>query len=132
VLAVGPELGRPLRMAVLRPHESADQPMYALENDAQTFHVAAITGDGRVVSVASVMADPHPRDPHPGDWRVRGMATDPQQRGRGLMREGGATRVWCNARIAARSFYERAGFSVEGEQFEIPEIGPHLLMAKAL
>jgi hypothetical protein len=40
--------------------------------------------------------------------------------------------VWCNARTPARGFYERAGFAVEGEEFELPEIGPHVLMTLAL
>ncbi len=40
--------------------------------------------------------------------------------------------MWCNARSGARTFYERAGFCVEGEEFEIAGIGPHFLMAKPL
>jgi predicted GNAT family N-acyltransferase len=36
--------------------------------------------------------------------------------------------VWCNARVRARSLYERAGFTVVSEEFDVPEIGPHLVM----
>lgn len=75
----------------------------------------------------------------PGAWRIRGMATVPEARGRGAGTavlsalaeyavSGGATRIWCNARIGARSLYERAGFRVVSERFEIPKIGPHYVM----
>jgi predicted GNAT family N-acyltransferase len=39
--------------------------------------------------------------------------------------------VWCNARTPARSLYERAGFTVASDEFELPEIGPHLVMELA-
>jgi ribosomal protein S18 acetylase RimI-like enzyme len=79
----------------------------------------------------------------PGAWRIRGMATIPEARGRGAGTavlsalvehavSNGATRIWCNARIGARSLYERAGFRVDSEQFEIPEIGPHYVMELAV
>lgn len=142
VLAVPAELARPLRMAVLRPDDPPERPMHAREHAPETVHVAALEGE-EVLSVGSVMPDPHPRDPRPGDWRLRGMATRPELRGRGIgalvlaecehrARLGGARRIWCNARTPARSFYGRGGLRVEGEEFEIPGIGPHLLMAKRL
>ena len=37
--------------------------------------------------------------------------------------------MWCNARVGARSFYERAGLAVHGEPFDVPPIGMHLLMS---
>jgi GNAT superfamily N-acetyltransferase len=143
VVAVGPEVGRPLRMAVLRPHQAAEVPMYPLEDDPGTLHLAAIGEDGGVLAVGSLMREPHPREPRPGDWRVRGMATLPALRGLGLgsavlaaceTRAAGAggKRLWCNARVGARGFYERAGLSVEGAVFEIAGIGPHVLMSKQL
>lgn len=36
--------------------------------------------------------------------------------------------LWCNARESAVSFYAKYGWSVEGELFEIPKIGPHYVM----
>jgi ribosomal protein S18 acetylase RimI-like enzyme len=44
----------------------------------------------------------------------------------------GATRVWCNARTPARSFYERAGLHVISEEFDIRDIGPHYVMERAV
>ena len=40
--------------------------------------------------------------------------------------------VWCNARINAVAFYKKEGFKIIGDEFEIPDIGPHFLMAKNL
>jgi ribosomal protein S18 acetylase RimI-like enzyme len=44
----------------------------------------------------------------------------------------GASRVWCNARTPARSLYERAGFCVVSEEFELPDIGPHFVMERKM
>lgn len=143
VAQVDATTGSALRMAVLRPHEAIDRPMYARERDAATLHFAALDKDQEVLSGGSVMAEAHPSDPRPYDWRIRGMATRPEQRGRGVgsavlaaieggARERGARRLWCNARVGARRFYERAGFTVEGEEYEIEGIGSHLLMSRTL
>ena len=117
--------------------------MYPREDDPATLHSAALGQDGTVLSVGSALAEAHPRDPRPGDWRIRGMATVPERRGEGLgaavldalesAAEGqGAARLWCNARIRAIPFYERAGWSVEGDEFELPQIGPHFVMSRRL
>jgi GNAT superfamily N-acetyltransferase len=101
---------------------------------------------GETIAGASVMREPFPEHPGPDDWRIRGMATRAHARGRGagglLLRmcvahaaaasgaSGGV--LWCNARVGARRFYERAGMAVAGDVFEISGIGPHLLMWQAL
>jgi GNAT superfamily N-acetyltransferase len=122
---------RALRQEVLRPHQSVEE----LASHEPTGAVAygAFAGD-QLVAVGLVGADGEP-----GDWRVRGMATRPDARGRGagtailqaLISHAiahGATRVWCNARVGALTLYERAGFVVASELFEPPDIGPHYRM----
>jgi hypothetical protein len=47
-------------------------------------------------------------------------------------RDRRATRLWCNAGVDARAFYERGGLIIEGVAFEIPTIGTHYLMSKSL
>ncbi len=142
VLAVEARVAQPLRMSVLRPGASPGQAMHEREHAPETVHIAAMRG-GEVLSVASVMPDPHPRRPAPGDWRLRGMATRAQERRTGLgglvlaecerlARAAGAARLWCNARTPAVSFYRRGGLEVEGEEFNVPGIGPHFLMSKLL
>jgi ribosomal protein S18 acetylase RimI-like enzyme len=149
VRRVAPDVLRPLRQAVLRPHQTLDDQVFAGDDASGAGHFAAFAGagaDGAPIGIASITPEPFPGagGPAPGDWRVRGMATDPQ-RGRGLgagaalldaclahAREHGGRRAWCNARTPARGFYERAGFVAEGEEFELPRIGPHYLMWRPL
>ena len=125
------EVTRPLRQAILRAHQTEAE--LAAHETADAYAVAAFEGD-RIVAVGFVVPEGE-RD----DWRVRGMATEPHARGRGAGRaildalvahakDQGADRIWCKARTRARSLYERAGFVVASDEFEVPVIGPHLIM----
>jgi len=122
---------RALRRDVLRPHQEIEE--LAAHEPAGAVAYGAFDG-GTLVAVGLVGPDGEP-----GGWRVRGMATTPTARGRGagaavleaLVRhalEQGATRIWCNARTPAVRLYERAGFRVASDEFELPEIGPHVVM----
>ena len=124
---------RPLRQAVLRPHQSLED--LAAHEAPDAFAVGVFYGD-ELISVGFVVPEGGP-----GDWRVRGMATAPAARGRGagaavldaLVAHAlaqGAQRIWCNARTRALSLYERAGFRVASDEFELPEIGPHHVMER--
>jgi ribosomal protein S18 acetylase RimI-like enzyme len=124
---------RPLRHAVLRPHETVES--LASHEPADAFAVGVF--DGRELIAVGFVAP----GGEPDAWRVRGMATVPSARGRGAGKAvldgllahavaAGASRVWCNARTPARSLYERAGFHAVSEEFEIPGIGPHFLMER--
>ena len=138
---------RPIRAGVLRPHQNAAELVFSGDDDALTRHFGAFDAEGNLVGVASIYredAPPELRDFAPQNaWRLRGMATLPAVRGRGVGREllenalswaksqGGAA-VWCNAREIAVPFYRKSGFEICGERFELPEIGPHFLMWRAL
>jgi GNAT superfamily N-acetyltransferase len=119
---------RPLRAAILREGRGPDSVVWPGDDDPRSGHVLL---DG--VAAGSVL----PQDD--GSWRVRGMATAPEARGRGLgarvlsellahARAHGATSIWCAARPAAMSLYERAGFVAVGEPWDDPELGPHQRM----
>jgi predicted GNAT family N-acyltransferase len=147
VMRVAPEIVRPLRQAVLRPHQTVADQVYPGDAVPGAAHFAAFAGDATTpVGVASIVPEGFPGagGARPGDWRVRGMATDPDG-GRGIgagalllracldhARAAGAARVWCNARAGVRGFYEREGFVVEGDEFTLPAIGPHFLMSLTL
>jgi len=126
---------RALRQAVLRPHERVED--MAAHEPAGAFAVGAFDGEA-LVAVGFIAADGEP-----GAWRVRAMATEPHARGGGAgravldalvahARAHGGSRVWCNARVGARSFYERAGWRIASEEFEIPGIGIHFVMERSL
>ncbi len=36
--------------------------------------------------------------------------------------------IWCNARTSAAPFYRSLGFREYGEEFDVPESGPHYVM----
>jgi GNAT superfamily N-acetyltransferase len=142
-IAIEAGTARPLRKDVLRPGSPLAELVYEHDDAPRTLHAAVLDRAGNPLAIGTVMADPHPRDPDGGDWRVRGMATREDVRGQGLgasvlaalerhAREQGARRLWCNARVGARRFYERAGWRAEGEPFEIAGIGPHYVMSKRL
>jgi uncharacterized protein (TIGR02453 family) len=125
------ELTRPLRQAVLRPHQSLAE--LASHEPAGSLAVGAFDGE-QLVGVGLVGPEGEP-----GTWRIRGMATVPEARGRGagtavlaaLVRHAaseGAAAVWCNARLRAIPLYERAGLEVVSDVFEPPAIGPHVRM----
>jgi GNAT superfamily N-acetyltransferase len=122
---------RALRKRVLRPHQTFAE--LAEHEPADGFAVGAYYGK-ELIAVGFVAPDGTP-----GSWRVRGMATTPEHRGRGAgtavlaalvthAAKQGAGRIWCNARVPARSLYERRGFKVCCEEFELPQIGPHYVM----
>jgi GNAT superfamily N-acetyltransferase len=122
---------RALRQAVLRPHQTVEE--LADHEPAGAVAFGAFQGS-ELVAVGLVGPDGEP-----GDWRVRGMATAPQARGRGagsailnaLVQHAiahGAARIWCNARTPALTLYQRAGFVVASDEFEPPDIGPHYRM----
>jgi GNAT superfamily N-acetyltransferase len=135
VLQIPVEQTRALRQSVLRAHESLEQ--LAADEPADVYAVGVFR-DGALAAVGFVAPDGPP-----GSWRVRAMATVAEARGHGLggavlealvrhAREHGGVRVWCNARSRARAFYERAGFDVTSQEFEIEPIGPHFVMERSL
>ena len=142
---VGPapiEEVRVLRQRLLRPHQRAQELVFDGDDDPDTLHAGAFRGD-RLVAVASIARDVSDDAPGPNAWRVRGMATEDRDRGTGLgravlgrclehARERGGRVVWCNARTGAIGFYERLGFEVVSEVFDVPVIGPHVRMARPI
>lgn len=73
-------------------------------------------------------------------WQLRGMATATEYHGHGLgrrlfayaleeaRRQQPEWPIWCNARVSAIGFYERVGWEVVSEEFEIAYAGPHKKM----
>ena len=113
---------------MLRPGQPPESVVWAGDDDPRAGHILI---DG--LAVGSVL----PQDD--GSWRVRGMATAPEARGRGLgtrvlaelldhARQHEAALVWCNARPAAEPLYARAGFTVVSATFDVPGVGPHRRM----
>jgi GNAT superfamily N-acetyltransferase len=137
---VDAEVTYSLRQRVLRPGRPPGAARFAIDDDPSTASFAARAPDGEVVATAVVYPEPCPWLPDRlGAWRLRGMATAPDCRGRGIgtrvlqtalahVAAAGGDIVWCNARVPARRLYERAGFRTHGAPWDDPEIGPHIAM----
>lgn len=125
-----------LRKAVLRagmPDVSAEFPG---DNDPRVRHFAAIH-EGRAVGCLTLIPSTFEGK---AAWQLRGMAVDPAFQGAGLghrllvlavttMAQDAATVWWCNARVSAVGFYQKHGWKIVSEVYEIPPIGPHYKMA---
>ena len=123
---------RPLRALILREAGPPESAVWPGDDDPRAGHYAVLGEDGAALAVGSVVVEG-------GGWRVRGMATAPEARGRGLgavvlaallehALEHGGGLVWCNARPRAESLYARAGFVAVGEPWVDPLTGPHRRM----
>jgi ribosomal protein S18 acetylase RimI-like enzyme len=44
----------------------------------------------------------------------------------------GGERTWFNAREVATGFYKKMGYEVIGNEFGIPDVGPHYVMHKIM
>ena len=94
------------------------------DNLPGTFHVGALDGH-TIVGVATFV----PREE--GVWQLRGMAVETSRQGEGVgqavldyavtkLRAAGAHLAWANGRDTALGFYQRAGWKVVGEGYELP------------
>jgi GNAT superfamily N-acetyltransferase len=131
VRRVAPEATFALRHDVLRLHEAPESLRLPADDDPRSGFFAAETADGH--GGASAV----------GAWRLRGMATAEAWRSRGIgaavldavvrhVLAGDGRVLWCNARLPAVAFYERAGFVRVGEEWDEPFIGPHVAMQRLL
>lgn len=138
---VSPQQTHALRHRVLRPHQTLAEMVYDGDDEPTTLHLAAYEGQvpSEPIGIVTLSRGGLPIDPRPGDYRLRGMAVDQRWQGKGVGRalvraglsaaaEAGGRRVWCNARLTATGFYDRAGFQPVGETFDIPGIGEHIRM----
>lgn len=127
-----------VRHPILRAGRPPEEAVLPRDDDAATVHLGAFDGD-ELAGVATFFPQNTPLRPGRAGWRLRGMATRPEWRGRGagrllveegirIAREAGAENMWCHARVAARGFYEKLGFAVEGDELEFPVSGRHVVM----
>lgn len=82
--------------------------------------------------------------PYPTSWRIRGMAVVEELRGTGvggrilqaLIDHASAhplpAEIWCHGRANVQGFYQRFGFVQEGDAFDQPGTGLHVLLVKNL
>jgi len=130
-----------LRQAVLRPGRALEEAMFDGDDNPNTLHLAAFKGE-RIVGVASLFRCVFPFE-RALSWQLRGMAVAPEHQHQGIgcalleacvqqVAQGGGGLLWCNARTSAAGFYGANGFAIRDEEFEIPDVGPHFVMARGV
>ena len=128
----------PLRQVVLRPDRPVEAAQFPGDDAPTTKHFGAFRG-GNLLGIASLFGSEMPEQPAVSAFQLRGMATAPEVRGQGFGRaliraclafaqEQQAELFWLNARTGAVGFYRKLGFEILGEEFEIPDVGPHFRM----
>jgi GNAT superfamily N-acetyltransferase len=125
-----------LRDAALRPGLPPDGSHYPGDEAPETLHLGAFL-DNALGAVATLCREAMPGTQSATSWRLRGMATLPGYRGRGLGRqlaqrciacaaEQGGTCVWCTSRVATVTFYRTLGFTECSDTFSLPEFSDAL------
>lgn len=132
-----------LRHQVLRPNQPLKACIYPFDDHIASYHVGYYDND-RLIGIGSIFHEPLNSDMGDSGWRIRGMAVSKEAQGKGV---GGKiletlvayvtakaqyAEIWCNGRLAVQGFYERYGFTRQGDTFEVPDIGPHVLMIKRI
>lgn len=132
-----------LRNAVLRPGKPLSECVFDGDDAPLTRHFGALDAQGNIIGVASIYRVAHPDIAGEPQFQLRGMAINSAARGQGvggLLLAGpeqyaqtcGAALIWANARSSAMAFYRRHGYRAVSDEFEIPGVGPHYRVVKAL
>lgn len=136
---ITPEETRSLRHRVLWPHiEKLEDCVIDIDHREDAIHLGTFH-EGNLISVLSLFEMTTDKLDYSKQYRLRAMATDPNYRGYGagrviveaakeLITELGYDVLWCDARKVALGFYERLGFDIIDEWYEVRNIGPHKLM----
>lgn len=130
-----------LRHAVLREGKPLESAHFPADDIPETRHFAVISQTDNVVGCITAVQSEWNQSPA---WQLRGMATHPEYRNKGigrklmrfveqeLAKDSYSDVLWCNARESAFEFYIKNGWRFESQIFEVPGIGPHKKMAKFL
>ncbi len=124
----------PLRSAVLRNGLAPDQCVFPTDQGEDSFHLGAFAEE-ELVSIASLFLNDLD-DENPLGYQLRGMATKESFAGKGfgssivafainLLKLANVNYIWCNARVVAVPFYQKLGFKIVSDVFDVPGIGPH-------
>ncbi len=133
----------PLRFEVLWSHKnSLNECGLDIDDLESTFHVGTLK-NGELVSIGTFLAQRNEKFEEKYQYRLRAMATSPKVRGENFgkkiidfaleeLKNRNVELLWCDAREVALGFYEKMGFTIVGDFYEIPIIGKHKLMYKKI
>ena len=126
-----------LRHVVLRQGLPRDAAIFDGDHTAGARHYGAFE-ENQLIGCVTLLPSQWEGKPA---WQLRGMAVAELFRCRGtgremlrfLEQEVAATPVhqlWCNARVPAAPFYQKLGWTIVSDTFEIRTAGPHVKMTR--
>lgn len=131
-----------LRHRVLRSGRPFSTAYFTGDELDTTFHFASVY-NSKTIGCLSFMHNNHPKFDDKKAYQLRGMAVDKDFRGKNIGQEllkfaerqlklEAINFIWCNVRTSAKTFYTKQAYQQKGDIFEIPYVGPHVLMFKKL
>ncbi|HXE51537.1 MAG TPA: GNAT family N-acetyltransferase [Tepidisphaeraceae bacterium] len=136
---VGPQDVIDLRHQVLRAGLPRQTAIFPGDDHPDARHYGAWI-DGNLIGCVTL--HPSQWEGQPA-WQLRGMAVAPGHQSAGIgtdmirflesdLSDSPVQQLWCNARVPAAGFYEKLGWKIVSEIFEVPTAGPHVKMIKTL
>lgn len=121
---------------MLRPGRPVASAQFEGDDAQQTRHFAAFLGNQNVACL-TMMDSIWRCEPA---FQLRGMAVAHDVQGQGLgsqllnfaLKQVEQRAIWCNARVRATPFYERFGFTIVSDMFDVADVGPHYKMLRPL
>ena len=131
-----------IRISVLRKEKSIYLCPFDGDNLSTTFHLGSFLNDN-LVGIISVFKAQNVLFESENQFQIRGMAVLNENQNQGIgkflvqeaeanIKKENGNLIWMNARKGAIEFYLKLGYFVQGDAFEIEEIGTHYKMMKQL
>jgi GNAT superfamily N-acetyltransferase len=132
----------PVRQIILRPQRPLETCFFQGDELETTFHFGLFMED-KLVGIISLFKNNSPLFSQEYQYQIRGMAVLEEYQKYGLGRQlvahseeflksTSTELIWFNAREIAVNFYKKSGYQVIGDAFDIPDVGPHYVMWKAM
>ena len=129
-----------VRQPVLRPGKGIETCIFDGDDLPTTIHFG-VFDENELVGVISIFKASHSLFTDDNQFQIRGMAVLESQQKKGLgeklvlhaedyIRKQQGERIWFNAREIAVGFYQKMGYAIIGDVFNIPTVGPHYAMHK--
>jgi len=131
-----------VRHPVLRKGKPIESCYFDGDNLATTQHFGLYEND-KLEAVISLFENKSPLFEAKRQMQIRGMAVMENNQGKGygrllvahcenILTKQNTELIWFNARKNAVGFYQRMGYEILGDSFEIPGVGIHSVMWKKL
>ena len=131
-----------IRHQVLRTGKPISTCYFEGDDLSNTYHFGTFL-ENKTIGCVTLMPKPHHSIDDKNAYQLRGMAILPDYQGQNIgekllykaeeyLKSIKVKTVWCNVRLKAIRFYGKNDFQIISDEFQIPDVGPHVLMFKKL